>query len=408
MYIRKISFIVILLIGNCLSISSRLSAHFLANVLKKCAYFRYRHPRITKGIYCTLAGGALIGVYVKDKEVFKALAQLAGTLGAMYFFKRLDMKMQESTTDLHFENQAARTATTFASIAGALPEEIHAITDLIRNYDSHTKKFNLTLPKGILLYGEPGNGKTHIARAIAGEANAAFFSCSAAELVTVWQGSGPRNIQNLFKQAYNAVNSGAYNIAIIFIDEIDAIGASRTSSLTNTSEANTLRQLLTEMDGFIQHPNCFVIGATNKPEMLDRALTRTGRLDQHIHIPLPNTSSRKAIIQLYSNTLKSIDPINVSLLAHITEGLTCSDLKTLVNQAALLAAVHKSKCIRQQHFINALFKIKSSHLQKNKLMPELAYNLLPEKIGLLAAALASRHNLLCIDDNNGSIVANLC
>jgi cell division protease FtsH len=248
---------------------------------------------------------------------------------------------------------------TFDSIAGHIPDDVIEIVDLINRPEKY-KHLGIEHPKGILLYGPPGTGKTSLARAIAGEAHAAFFHTSGTDFVELYAGTGPQRIRELFDRATMAVQTGSYQKAIIFIDEIDAIGGSRQylRSGVDREYHNSLNELLRQMDGFVQNQSILIIGATNRREDLDQALLRAGRFDRLIEITLPDEPSRKAIIELYADKLSvNVTPALFGTLAKKTAGCSGAELKNLVREAALLAVRGSSLIINDKHFIDALKKI---------------------------------------------------
>jgi len=244
---------------------------------------------------------------------------------------------------------------TFANIAGEIPQDVREITEFIKNPERLTST-GAKLPKGILMYGPGGTGKTSIARAIAGEAHAAFFDASGSDFVELYVGVGPSRVRELFNKARTAVKSGTHSKAIIFIDEIDAIGGARTVE-NNSEYRNTLNELLKQLDGFTQDPSIFVIGATNNPHILDKALLRPGRFDRLVEIPLPSEKSREDIIRYYLSKINYTGADCCADLARLTPHCNGAELENLVNEAALLAAREGSPSVTEQHLRTALQKI---------------------------------------------------
>ena len=244
--------------------------------------------------------------------------------------------------------------TTFADIAGIeeVKEEVLDIVEFLKN----PKKFlqiGAKVPRGILLLGSPGTGKTLLARAIAGEAKASFFSVSGSSFVEMFVGVGSSRVRKLFKKAHES------KPAIIFIDEIDSIGRQRGSGLGggNDEREQTLNQLLVEMDGFSEEEGVIVIAATNRSSVLDNALTRPGRFDRQIVVPLPDFEGRKKILAIHTKNLKLDKNMNLDTLAKATIGMAGANLANLANEAALLAARKNKKKISQIDFELALEKI---------------------------------------------------
>ncbi len=250
----------------------------------------------------------------------------------------------------------------FKNLGGEISEDIREIVDFIRNPEPFAR-VGAKMPKGILLYGPPGTGKTSIARAIAGEADAAFFKASGSDFINTYVGVGPDNIRKLFAEARAAISSGTYKKAIIFIDEIDAIGRKRTGE-TNLEYGNTLNALLAEMDGFAQDRSIFVIAATNYVTVLDEALTRPGRFDRLVKVDLPNVESREAILRLYCEHIKLAEEINFSQLAQETAGFSGADLENLVNEAAVYAARENAPGVSKKHLDRAFKKVRNQKLRR--------------------------------------------
>jgi cell division protease FtsH len=210
-----------------------------------------------------------------------------------------------------------------------------------------------TAPKGVLLVGAPGTGKTLLARAVAGEAGVPFFSMSGAEFVEMIVGVGAARVRDLFREARKSAP------AIIFVDEIDSIGRARgPMSIGGSSEQEqTLNQILTEMDGFSSRQGVIVLAATNQPEVLDKALLRPGRFDRRVIVNLPDKAGREAILKVHSRTMPLASDVSLAEVAASTPGFSGADLKNLVNEAALLAARRDQEQVREKDFLDALEKI---------------------------------------------------
>jgi cell division protease FtsH len=245
---------------------------------------------------------------------------------------------------------------TFADVAGIdeAKAELAEVVDFLKSPERY-QKLGGRIPKGVLLSGAPGTGKTLLARAVAGEAGAPFFSISASEFVEAIVGIGASRVRDLFKQAKEAAP------AIIFIDELDAIGRSRTAGTTfgggNDEREQTLNQILTEMDGFESNLAVIVLGATNRPEILDAALLRPGRFDRRIAVPAPDRDGRARILAVHTRSLPLADDVNLDRLAATTPGMVGADLANLANEAALGAARRNHEKVEMGDFTEALEKI---------------------------------------------------
>jgi cell division protease FtsH len=251
-------------------------------------------------------------------------------------------------------DQDAQTKVTFDDVAGIdeAENELVEVVDFLKDPGKYTR-LGGTAPKGVLLVGAPGTGKSLLARAVAGEAGVPFFSMSAAEFVEMIVGVGAARVRDLFKQARESAP------AIIFIDEIDSIGRARGPvSLGGSSEQEqTLNQILTEMDGFSGREGVIVLAATNQPDSLDRALLRPGRFDRRVVVNLPDRTGREAILKVHTRKVPLASDIDLGQIAGITPGLSGADLKNLVNEAALLAARRSQSEVHQADFLDALEKI---------------------------------------------------
>jgi len=243
---------------------------------------------------------------------------------------------------------------TFEDVAGIeeAENELVEIVDFLKAPAKYTR-LGGTAPKGVLLVGAPGTGKTLLAKAVAGEAGVPFFSMSAAEFVEMIVGVGAARVRDLFKQARENAP------AIIFIDEIDSIGRARGPTAIGGvgEQEQTLNQILTEMDGFSGREGIIVLAATNQPDVLDRALLRPGRFDRRVVVNLPDKAGREAILKVHTRKVPLAADASLAELASATPGLTGADLKNLVNEAALLAARREQDEVRHQDFLDALEKI---------------------------------------------------
>ena len=255
---------------------------------------------------------------------------------------------------------------TFKDVAGleGAKEEIQEIVDFLKNPQKYTI-LGGKIPKGALLVGSPGTGKTLLAKAVAGEAKVPFFSLSGSDFVEMFVGVGASRVRDLFKQAKDKSPS------IIFIDEIDAIGRARgKSNITgsNDERENTLNQLLTEMDGFGTNTNVIVIAATNRADVLDKALMRAGRFDRQIYVDLPDLNERKEIFKVHLKPLKIIKNLDIDFLAKQTPGFSGADIANVCNESALIAARKNKKSVGKQDFLDAVDRIVGGLEKKNKII----------------------------------------
>jgi cell division protease FtsH len=269
-----------------------------------------------------------------------------GQLGALGAFGRSRARRVEG----------AETKVTFKDVAGIeeAKHELFEVVDVLKNPDRY-RRLGGRIPRGVLLSGRPGTGKTLLARAVAGEAGVPFFSSSASEFVEAIVGIGASRVRDLFKQAKEA------QPAIIFIDELDAIGRSRSAggpfSGGNDEREQTLNQILTEMDGFEPNAAVIVLGATNRPEVLDPALLRPGRFDRRVTVNPPDKDGRRKILEVHTRSLPLADDVDLDSIAATTVGMVGADLANLANEAALMAARRDHKQVTHADFTDALEKI---------------------------------------------------
>lgn len=248
---------------------------------------------------------------------------------------------------------------TLKDISGAIAPDILDLIEQIKNPE-HFTQYGIQPPKGILFIGAPGTGKTMMARAIAGETGSGFFQASGSEFIELYVGVGASRVRMLFEQAKNFIRNNPGKKAIVFIDEIDAIGGDRNNLAIDHPELRqTLNELLNQMDGFKAEPNIIIIAATNTVEMLDPALKRSGRFDIHINFKLPDHAGRVAILTQYINQLPAqrLNSINIEELAQLTLHCNHADLKNLVNYAAKIAMREQAVHITQDHFKRAIKQI---------------------------------------------------
>jgi len=255
---------------------------------------------------------------------------------------------------------------TFNDVAGleGAKEEITEIVDFLKSPEKYTK-LGGKIPRGAMLIGPPGTGKTLLAKAVAGEAKVPFFSLSGSDFVEMFVGVGASRVRDLFKQAKEKAPS------IIFIDEIDAIGRARGKNAmtgSNDERENTLNQLLTEMDGFGTNSGVIVMGATNRADVLDKALTRAGRFDRQIFVDLPDLLERKAIFEVHLKPIKLAESMDVNFLSRQTPGFSGADIANVCNEAALIAARKSKEEVDKQDFIDAVDRIIGGLEKKSKII----------------------------------------
>ena len=255
---------------------------------------------------------------------------------------------------------------TFKDVAGqeGAKQEIQEIVDFLKQPQKYTE-LGGKIPKGALLVGPPGTGKTLLAKAVAGEADVPFFSMSGSDFVEMFVGVGASRVRDLFRQAKEK------SPCIIFIDEIDAIGRARGKSPNmggNDERESTLNQLLTEMDGFGSNSGVIILAATNRADILDKALLRAGRFDRQIHVDLPDLNERKAVFEVHLRPLKLDATVDVDLLARQTPGFSGADIANVCNEAALIAARHQKNAVGKQDFLDAIDRIIGGLEKKTKIM----------------------------------------
>jgi len=283
-----------------------------------------------------------IGLYV---WMFRRAARQGGGIGGLMGIGKSQARRYDQETD---------SKVTFDDVAGIdeAENELVEIVDFLKDPQKYTR-LGGTAPKGVLLIGAPGTGKTLLARAVAGEAGVPFFSMSAAEFVEMIVGVGAARVRDLFKQARENAP------AIVFIDELDAIGRARGQlAIGGSSEQEqTLNQILTEMDGFSGREGIIVLAATNQPDVLDKALLRPGRFDRRVVVNLPDKTGREAILKVHTRTVPVSSDVGLAAIAAATPGFSGADLRNLVNEAALLAARREQNQVGEKDFLDALEKI---------------------------------------------------
>jgi len=280
-----------------------------------------------------------------------------GAGGQLFNIGKSKAKLFDEKTDVK---------TSFKDVAGleGAKEEVQEIVDFLKNPEKYTS-LGGKIPKGALLVGQPGTGKTLLAKAVAGEAKVPFFSLSGSDFVEMFVGVGASRVRDLFKQAKDK------SPAIIFIDEIDAIGRARGKSNfsgSNDERENTLNQLLTEMDGFGTNTNVIVLAATNRADVLDKALMRAGRFDRQIFVDLPDVRERQEIFEVHLRPIKQSEKLDVEFLAKQTPGFSGADIANVCNEAALIAARKGKKAVDKQDFLDAVDRIVGGLEKKNKII----------------------------------------
>jgi cell division protease FtsH len=281
----------------------------------------------------------------------------AGGGGQIFNIGKSKAKLFDEKTDVKV---------TFKDVAGleGAKEEVQEIVEFLKNPEKYTT-LGGKIPKGALLVGPPGTGKTLLAKAVAGEAKVPFFSLSGSDFVEMFVGVGASRVRDLFKQAKDKAPS------IIFIDEIDAVGRARGKnnfSGSNDERENTLNQLLTEMDGFGTNTHVIVLAATNRADVLDKALMRAGRFDRQIYVDLPDVRERKEIFEVHLKPLKKVDDLDIDFLAKQTPGFSGADIANVCNEAALIAARKDKKMVDKQDFLDAVDRIVGGLEKKNKIV----------------------------------------
>ena len=289
-------------------------------------------------------------VFVKvSSTLFSLLPTILLVILIIMFFKMQGLGDKGKV----YDSETTKSKMTFDDVAG-LDEEKHEMIEIV-DFLKNPERFNkmgAKIPRGVLLCGQPGTGKTLIAKAIAGEANVPFISMSGSEFIEMFAGLGASRVRKLFEKAKKI------SPCIIFIDEIDAIGSRRNSNGGAESENNqTLNQLLVEMDGFDTDETIIVLAATNRPEMLDKALLRPGRFDRRITIGLPDLRGREAILKIHAKEKKFADDVNLKSIAEDTAGFTGADLANILNEAAIIATINGNLSITNKDIEDAVKKV---------------------------------------------------
>lgn len=302
--------------------------------------------------------GFMILMTVMIFRMFSRGNPMGGGAGGVFSFGKSKAQL--------YDSKNTTVNVTFDDVAG-LEEakvEVKEIVDFLKNPERYTK-LGGKIPKGALLVGPPGTGKTLLAKAVAGEAKVPFFSISGSDFVEMFVGVGASRVRDLFQTAKEKAPS------IIFIDEIDAIGRARGKNAytgSNDERENTLNQLLTEMDGFGTNSGVIILAATNRADILDRALMRAGRFDRQIHVELPELEERKAIFKVHLKTVKTDESVEIDFLAKQTPGFSGADIANVCNEAALIAARKDKAAVQKQDFLDAIDRIVGGLERRSKII----------------------------------------
>ena len=327
----------------------------IAKTEKKLTDFDFQESNNWTDIFVSLLPIIIIiGVWI---FIMRRMSGGGGGGGQIFNIGKSKAKLFDEKTDIK---------TSFKDVAGleGAKEEIQEIVEFLKNPEKYTN-LGGKIPKGALLVGPPGTGKTLLAKAVAGEAQVPFFSLSGSDFVEMFVGVGASRVRDLFKQAKEK------SPAIIFIDEIDAVGRARgknNMSGGNDERENTLNQLLTEMDGFGTNSNVIVLAATNRADVLDKALMRAGRFDRQIFVDLPDIREREEIFKVHLAPLKKVENLDTDFLAKQTPGFSGADIANVCNEAALIAARNNKTAVDKQDFLDAVDRIIGGLEKKNKII----------------------------------------
>ena len=328
-----------------------------AVVHKKIASYSYENKSDSGLMDILFSIGPWILIFAIWYFIMRRMSSGVNGAGGVFNVGKSKAKLYEKANEMGI---------TFKDVAGqtGAKQEVQEIVDFLKNPKKYTD-LGGKIPKGALLIGPPGTGKTLLAKAVAGEAGVPFFSMSGSDFVEMFVGVGASRVRDVFRQAKEK------SPCIIFIDEIDAVGRARSKNPAmggNDERENTLNALLTEMDGFGTNSGVIVLAATNRVDMLDKALLRAGRFDRQIHVDLPDLPERKEIFLVHMRNLKLHKDLDIDLLARQTPGFSGADIANVCNEAALIAARHNSKEITKQDFLDAVDRIIGGLEKKTKVM----------------------------------------
>lgn len=333
--------------------------HFLSEQqkAKKISEFSYENKSGNGLMNILINFGPIVLLVIFWFWIFGRMGSGGGAGGGVFSVGKSKAKMYEKGGELGI---------TFKDVAGqeGAKQEVQEIVAFLKNPGKYTE-LGGKIPRGALLVGPPGTGKTLLAKAVAGEAGVPFFSMSGSDFVEMFVGVGASRVRDLFNQAKEK------SPCIIFIDEIDAVGRARSGKNSiggNDERENTLNALLTEMDGFGTNSGVIILAATNRADMLDKALLRAGRFDRQIHVDLPDLQERKEIFQVHLKPLKTDDSLDIDFLARQTPGFSGADIANVCNEAALIAARHNSSSVSKQDFLDAVDRIIGGLEKKTKII----------------------------------------